>query len=54
MLTIVSEREGLEGRGRAHGNFTRWRSVGLATEQFFAGLSLVALAYVETISRSGS
>lgn len=47
MLTMVSERGGLDGRGRALGNFNSWRSVGLAAGQFFAGISLVVLAYVE-------
>ena len=47
MLTIVSERGVGSGRGRALGNFNAWRSVGFAAGQFFAGLSLVALTYME-------
>jgi len=47
MLTIVSEHGGLDGRGRALGNFNGWRSVGLAAGQFFAGISLAVLVYYQ-------
>jgi MFS family permease len=47
LLTIVSERDGAQDRGRSLGRFNSWRSVGFAMGQFFAGLSLVLLAYVE-------
>jgi len=47
MLTIVSERDEGQDRGRALGNFNSWRSVGFAMGQFFAGLSLALLAYFE-------
>lgn len=47
MLTIVSEQGGIGGRGRALGSFNSWRSVGFAAGQFFAGIALVALTYLE-------
>ncbi|WP_324760968.1 MFS transporter [Haloarcula sp. GH36] len=47
MLTVVSERDETQGRGRALGIFNSWRSVGFALGQFFAGLSLTLLAYLE-------
>lgn len=47
MLTVVSERDETEGHGRALGVFNSWRSVGFALGQFFAGLSLTLLVYLE-------
>lgn len=47
MLTVVSERDESQGRGRALGVFNSWRSVGFALGQFFAGLSLTLLVYLE-------
>jgi MFS family permease len=44
MLTIVSERGGMEGRGRTIGSFNSARSVGFTGARFFAGVLLGVLA----------